>query len=208
MKWSGLLRLVAMLMLLGGCASSIIGDGTPPTRFFIISPLTLSPAMAEAGSSGREIGVAVEPLLIPSYLDRPQIVIRTGGGNELFISEFNQWGESLRGNLSRVLIENLSLLLNSDRIFLMPGLKRQRPDFRAFVKIIQFERDGDGTIRLTIRWKLSDRGKKVLFRESLVLTGAKVALGDYPAIAQTMSHLLTEFAHRMVAVIQKQAVPG
>jgi uncharacterized protein len=198
-----LLRLFAMFMLLGGCVKSLVGDGTPPTRFFIISPLTLEQSAVSAEHSGPEVSISVEPLLIPSYLDRPQIVIRTGD-NELYISEFNQWGENLRGNLSRVLIENLSLLLDSDRIFLMPGLKRQTPEFRVLVRIIQFERGNDGTTSLTVRWKLYNREKEILFRENIVLTGGKITKGDYPAITQAMSHLLAEFSERIVEVINKQ----
>ena len=194
------------VLFLGGCASSLIGEGTPPTRFFILSPLTLPPSAEKAVSAPeKELIVAVEPLKIPSYLDRSQIVIRTGD-NELFISEFNQWGENLQSNLSRVLIENLSLLLDSDRVYLMPGIKRQSPHFRVLARVVQFERGKEGAARLTVRWKLYDREKKTLFRENIVLTGEKVSKGDYTAITQAMSHLLADFSKRIVTIIGQQ--PG
>ncbi|MBF0454700.1 MAG: membrane integrity-associated transporter subunit PqiC [Magnetococcales bacterium] len=203
MKWHGMVvGLIGALLLLSGCAR-MMGEGTPATRFYIISPLTIPTSSPGVQVREPELSLALEPLLIPSYLNRPQIVIRTGQ-NELKISEFNQWGENLRENLSRVLIENLSFLLDSDRIYLMPGLKRELPDYRILVRIIEFERGDDGKIRLAARWKLQNKsGKEILFRENLLLTGQKVKGGDYSAIAQAMSHLLGELSQRIAEVVQK-----
>lgn len=193
-----------MIILLGGCASTLIGEGSPPTRYFILSPLTLPETSgSNLAAADPEVSVAVEPLVIPSYLNRSQIVIMNSA-SELSISEFNQWGENLRDNLSRVLVENLSLLLDSDQIYLMPGLKRQEPDFRVMVRIVQFERTDKGTVQLTVRWKLQDQsGKQILFREGSVLAGEQVGKEDYPAIAIAMSHLLSEFSRRMAETIQR-----
>jgi uncharacterized protein len=204
MKWQWLPLLTGLIITLSGC-SGLVGEGTPPTRFFIITPLTLPASNGAVNQEPQEVSIAVEPLKIPAYLDRQQIVIQSGE-SELNISEFNQWGENLRANLSRVLIENLSLLLDSDRIYLIPGLKRQKPDFKAIVKIIQFERVKNGTVQLTVRWKLyKQQSKKVVFRENALLSGDKVGIEDYPAIAKAMSHLLAEFSQRMAKTIRQQA---
>ncbi|MBF0448740.1 MAG: membrane integrity-associated transporter subunit PqiC [Magnetococcales bacterium] len=197
---------VGLLSLLGGCTGFIV-EGSPPTRFFIISPLIANTVETGSGTRERELSLAVEPVDIPSYLDRPQIVIRTSQ-SELDISEFNLWAESLRENFSRVLVENLSLLLDSDRVFQLPGLKRQIADFRIMVRIIQFERAEDGTTRLTVRWKLyNSDATKLLFRENAVLTGQKAGKDDYPAIAESMSHLLAKFSRRIASVIRQQTTP-
>lgn len=200
-KLYALLGFTLMLVILAGCTKLIGGPGTPPTRYYIISPLVESESNQIASDGGREISIAIEPVLLPPYLDRPQIVIQTGE-NELNFSEFNQWGEDLRTNISRVLIENLSMLLGSERIYIMPGLKRQKPDFRALIRIIRFERGDDGVINLTVRWKLNSQdGKQVIFRENMLLTGETVAQGDYPAIVRAMSNLLAEFTQRIAKTI-------
>ncbi|MBF0357977.1 MAG: membrane integrity-associated transporter subunit PqiC [Magnetococcales bacterium] len=200
-----LLTLAGLLVALGGCSINPLGTGTPQTRFFVVSPLTV-PEPPDGGLVKKdEIEIAIEQLVIPSYLDRPQIVIRTGD-NELHISEFNQWGENLRGNLSRVFLENLALLMDSDNIFLVPSIKRQSPDLRVAVRIIQFERGQSGAPHLTVRWTLYDREKKVIFRENLVLTGENVGRYDYPAIVKAMSDLLADLSRRIVVIIRKHSI--
>ena len=58
-----------------------------------------------------DISVAVNRAVIPSYLDKPQIVMRATDGVELEISEYNRWGETLNSLLQRVLADDLSLAL-------------------------------------------------------------------------------------------------
>jgi uncharacterized protein len=204
MKWRTILTLAGLLIALSGCISPL-GTGTPQTRFFVVSPLIVPESPAGELAKKDEIGVAVEQLVLPSYLDRPQIVVRTGD-NELHISEFNQWGENLRGNLSRVFLENLSLLMDSDRIFLVPSVKRQKPDFRVAVRIIQFERGHSGEPHLTVRWTLYNREKNIVFRENLLLKGENVGRNDYPAIVKVMSDLLADLSRRIVVTIRKQSL--
>jgi uncharacterized protein len=216
MKWHTALRLVVMFLVLGGCAR-MLGTSSPPTRYFVLSPLTIESSMDSSATDGEpsdsttmeiapettEIGIAVEPLHIPSYLDRAEIVVRTGD-NELDIADFNKWGEDIKSNLSRTLIENLSMLFDSDKIYLIPSKKRQAPNFRIALRIKKFERGHDGTTILSVRWMLYSRDKKVLFRESILLTGEEVDKDDYPAIVKAMSNLWGEFSQRIVKNVKKQ----
>ncbi|MBF0379617.1 MAG: membrane integrity-associated transporter subunit PqiC [Magnetococcales bacterium] len=231
MKWHTAIGSIIMLLAVSGC-SRMLGDSSPPTRYFILSPLSIENKIERFDSSSEpfktakddsktdaddqsvtqqeiktEIGVAVEPMQIPSYLDRAEIVVRTGD-NELDIAEFNKWGENFQGNLSRILVENLSILFESDKIYQIPSKKRRYPNFRVSVRIKKFERGHDGITILAVRWMLYSQDKKILFRESIFLTGQEVAKDDYPAIVKAMSSLWAEFSRRVVERVYKQQLSG
>ncbi len=115
--------LLVAMMLISGCAGT-----SEPSKFFLL--LTLP----EAGESGQSPvnsaspSVMVGPITLAAYLDRDQIV-RRPGGNELTIDEFVRWGEPLQDNFYRVLIDNLSFLLNTAEIY---GFNRHEVLSRRF----------------------------------------------------------------------------
>ena len=86
-----LLLLAALLAsaALAGCGSS------PVTHFYTLNPAAAEPAAAGAGAMAVYI-VAVGAVSLPDGVDRPQIVLRTGG-NRVSFSEFERWGGALRG---------------------------------------------------------------------------------------------------------------
>jgi uncharacterized lipoprotein YmbA len=77
-----------------------------------------------------QVSVSIAPVEVPDYLDRLQIVTRDGN-NGLKLAEFDRWGGSLGENIATVLVENLSLLLGSDRVFTYPRLSPEIPDVRV-----------------------------------------------------------------------------
>ena len=65
-------------------------------------------------SKGLTIGVG--PIRFPDYLDRPGIVTRSSG-NTIEIAEFDLWAGSLKDDFMRILAENLSILLGTEKMF-------------------------------------------------------------------------------------------
>jgi uncharacterized lipoprotein YmbA len=103
---------------MGICLLITVGCGTTdPARFYTLSPLAIPGTEAEAAGQGVAIGVG--PIKLPEHLDRPQIVTRTSR-NELKLAEFDRWAGSLADDFSRVLAENLSILLSTDRVSVYP----------------------------------------------------------------------------------------
>ena len=125
-----------------GCAS------VPPTRFYVVTPLDEKAAVAAPGP-----GVVVAGVRLPQYLERPQLVTRSGD-NQLQVEEFHQWGGNLAKDLTRVLAENLSQLLRSDGVVAAPHTLRARPDYRVEVELLRFERAADARVHLTAKWWL------------------------------------------------------
>jgi len=126
-----------------GCASG------PPVGFYVVTPLA-GPASA-ARASGP--GVVVASVRLPEYLERPQLVTRSGD-NRLQLEELHQWGGNLAKDLTRVMAENLSLLLASDAVVAAPHTLRKRPAYRVEIEVLRFERAGDARVHLTAKWWL------------------------------------------------------
>jgi uncharacterized lipoprotein YmbA len=135
------LALVAALA--AGCSSA------PTTRYYVVTPLGAAAAAPVPGPS-----VVVAGVRLPQYLDRPQLVTRSGD-SQLQFQEFHLWGGNLAKDLTRVLTENLSQLLRSDSVIAAPHTLRLRPDFRVEVEVLRFERGDDARVHLTARWWLS-----------------------------------------------------
>jgi uncharacterized protein len=126
-----------------GCSS------LPPVRFYVVTPLA-DPVPAARAPGPR---VVVASVRLPEYLERPQLVTRSGD-NRLKLEEFDQWGGNLAKDLTRVMTENLSLLLGSDAVVAVPHTQRMRPDYRVEIEVLRFERAGDARVHLAAKWRL------------------------------------------------------
>lgn len=126
-----------------GCSSA------PPVRFYVVAPLA-GPAPAQRAPGP---AVAVAAVRLPEYLERPQLVTRSGD-HRLQLEEYHQWGGNLGKDLTRVMAENLSLLLGSDAVVAAPHTLRTRPDYRVEVEVLRFERAADSRVHLSAKWWL------------------------------------------------------
>lgn len=133
-----LLAGLGLLAALEGCTS-------PNSRFFTLAP---QPAAASTGRSPPI--VAVKPVELAKYLDRPQIV-RHSDAYELQISDLERWGEEMRDMVTRVLIENLSLRLPASQVVGASGSLTVRADVTVEVDISRFDTDQTGKVILDAR---------------------------------------------------------
>ena len=150
--------LVALMAL--GCAPA-----TLPTRFYV---LTAVPPAGGASAAARDVAVGVGPIALPGYLDRPQIVTRTGG-DEIDLAEFDQWGEPLRSAVPRVLADNLAARIPTERVVLFPWRGVRTVQYQVPVEILRFEGKPGGDVVLRARWRLLDgSGRELALRASAV----------------------------------------
>lgn len=135
-------------LLLAGCAT------TPPSAFYTLTPI---PAAAERHEPLRDDGpaLAVGPVDLPEYLDRPQIVSRTDG-NRLAIDELHRWGGTLQDDLLRVLGQNLAHLLGTSRVLVYPADARFPLDVRVLASVLELGGRTGGEAVLRVRWVLLD----------------------------------------------------
>ena len=155
-----MLALVAVILgtslMVGGCASH-------PSRFYLLSALPNTEAAASPGTSGQQgPTIGVGPVTLPRYVDRPQIVTRTSP-YEIKLAEFDRWAEALDTNFSRVLAENLSLLLPTARVVISPWPRATPIDYQITVDVTHFLSQVGGDSLLIADWTLfKGEGQDVL----------------------------------------------
>jgi uncharacterized lipoprotein YmbA len=160
--------------------------------------LAAVPRGAASGASGSpELAVSVGPIELPDYLRRRQIV-RRAQANELRASDAEIWGEDLAAGFTRVLGEDLSALIPTDRITTFPEHEALRPDYRLIVVVERFEPDADGVVRLDARWRLvrSDGREALVVRRSSLAepVDGTGTLATVDAMSRALAALAREIA--------------
>jgi len=196
--WMLMVSAVIFSFALSGCGSS------RPAKVYILSAAQ-PPATAAKGviPSAPPATVGVGPIQIPDYLDRPQIVTRTAQ-HELVVAQFDRWGGSLRHDITRVLLENLSALLPSDRASVVPWIRGGVLQYRVAVEVIRFDVTPGENVWLRAQWTIFGQdGAVLLFQESNLkepLSGR-----DYPsmvaAMSQALGSLSKEIANRLTSAL-------
>jgi hypothetical protein len=185
---------VAALPALAGCG------GNAPSRYYFLSALPEAGGAGSASSPERGMAVGVGPVRLPDYLNRPQIVTRSGP-NEFQVAEFNQWGGSLEAEFSRVLAENLSLLLPTYRVAVFPWSMPYSPQYRVQVTVVRFEADASGEVGLVARWGVIGKDGKDVFQKQSSLREAAGRPG-YDATVAAMSRALGGLSREMAAALR------
>ncbi len=182
--------LVAFAMVLVGCASS------PPSRFYQLSPVSAQTEVGPDVSRQGSVIVAIGPLRMPDYLDRPQIATRSGQ-NELKFSEFDRWAGSIENNMALILAEDVSAKLPRDRFFVMqwtPMLEKQLlTSYRVALHVIRFDGTLGGSVNLLVQWSIFGKDNQLLLKEESNIT-EQVNGGGYDALVAAMSRSIAKLS--------------
>lgn len=189
------IRAVILVLALAVCLSACAGKSAS-SKFYVLSPL---PQTKLSDSGGPPIGVF--PIGMPDYLDRPQIVTRVSE-NEIKFDEFSRWAEPLKENFYTVLVDNLSTLLNSEKVIKTAQNLGVPLAFQVGVEVLQFDGSLGGDAVLNVRWGLFEaEGKKLLlakrslFREH---TGA----ATYEALAAAQSRAIAALSREIAEAVR------
>ena len=82
-----LYRSIAVGMILLTMAGCNFFTRTPPSHFYVLNSLASLEGMSSSQGQS-DVIVGIGPVTFPEYLDRPQIVTRTGS-NELYFAEIS-----------------------------------------------------------------------------------------------------------------------
>ncbi len=123
---------------------------SPPVVFHTLH--AVSPQESRAG--GRDLAVEVLPVRLPEVLQRPQLVTSLGP-HSLELASGHRWGNALENDMQRVLVENLSLLLGSDRVVASPNGSRVAAAYRVEVDVSRCEGRPGGTLRFQATWMIT-----------------------------------------------------
>jgi uncharacterized protein len=164
-------KLCSILLLLclipGGCIS--LEPKPDPSRFFSLTPLPRTGQRAQDAAGTNALVLGIGPIKFPGYLDRQQFVTRISQ-NRFAVAENDRWAEPLEENFSRVLSQNLSILLQTDRIVAYPWERSQQPAYQVQVEVLRFEPNAEQLVELSARWIIVDGAKKTISSRESYLT--------------------------------------
>ena len=142
--------LIISFLILGGC----LGKGTQKaTRFYLLQPIPGISSGERASVEGEGVMLAIGPVRVRQYLNRPEIVTRTQE-NKIMLHDFHSWGEPLDKNFTAVLGGNLSNLLSTDRIVFFPWRRRPNFDYQIVVDVMRFDGDLGEEALLIVHYKI------------------------------------------------------
>jgi len=165
---------------LAGC----IGPAAAPHYYTLRS--SSGEAAGDPLAARPDLGLAVGPLDLPRYLDRPEIVTQDES-NRLIVADAHRWGGSLRTDILRVVADDLGRLLGTARVAVYPS----EPRFDARYRVLLDVRDIQGTLGqkvvLLARWTVAsmDDGRAVAVEESRIEQPTES--GDYDALVAAYS---------------------
>lgn len=189
-----LTTLCVTFILAAGCS------GTRPAKFYTLSSMTAPVAEKQNQAAEEDVAVGIGPVRFPDYLDRPKIVTRDSR-NALKFSEYHRWGGSLENGFSAVLVENLSILLSSNRVSLFPWKRATPIDYRVTADVIHFEGKINDSAVLKVRWVILDgTGKRVLSMKKSTFS-EKVDGDSYEALVAALSRALEGFSREIAGSI-------
>ena len=184
-----LIAVLLVMAFLSGCSAK-----SSPADFYLLSTQPLTQLAA------RDELIGISPVRVPDYLDRPQIVTRTGQ-NTIDLDEFHRWAEPVKGNITSILIKNLSQLLQNDKI--VHANHNYGLPLRAMIGVDVLSFDGvlGGEVILSGRWAIFGADG----RDALLLKGFSFreqthseSYEDYvAALSRTIAALSREIAEEL-----------
>jgi len=178
---------------LSGCATA------PPEVFYTLSPLPAA-AKAQSAAAGQPLAVGVGPIAFPDFLDRSQLVTRSGASS-LSVDEQHRWAGSLEDDFSRVLGENLAQLLATSRILPHTAEIRYPLDFRLVADVLRFEGTQQGEAVLKVRWAVHDPYTEEALLVKERSCRAPVASQGQAAVVDAMSRALGDFSREVAEAV-------
>jgi uncharacterized lipoprotein YmbA len=189
--------LSALLLPLTAC----IGGKTPPPNFYMLEPIEAIEREGSARTVQKPV-VFLKSVRIPHYVDRPQIVTATGK-NTYRLSEFHRWAESLDDNISRVLAQNLAILVPAEVNSSALPTQSEPTNFQVSVNILEFHTDPNGQAGLTAQWRITRGGDMLAFRQATYRAPASAS--DYHVIVEALNECLDRMSRDLAYALRRLA---
>jgi uncharacterized lipoprotein YmbA len=199
----------ASLMFIIGCLG--FGEGTQtPTTFYVLNSLQSSEETTPAIAKLPDLAIGVGPVRIPQYLERPQIV-RRASQNQLGMAEFAQWAEPIRVNISRVMAENLSVLLATKQVSLFPWLKSINIDYQIVLEITRFDGNPENEALLRAKWSVFGKEGKEMLTSDFSNYSEPIKANDTEALIAAQSRTVEQLSREIAGALKALAegkLPG
>jgi uncharacterized protein len=192
-------RAALLLLLVLAPACRILPEARPEgTRFYTLE-LPLPPSGSDGGAEPLALGLG--PIIIPGYLDQPQMVTRLDDERIAF-SSGDRWAGSLRSQFERALSLRLMSALGTDDVSLFPWWHGHRIDLSVQLNVLAFEADSTGAARLDALWKVRRGEAHEIVRAGHVSLREPIGSGGTPAAVEALGRALDQLADAIAGDVQ------
>jgi hypothetical protein len=174
---------------------------TQSAKYYTLRPINKIETLASTASMD-DLAVGIGPVKFPDELDRNAIVT-SSGPTQLQVNEFHRWGGSLENNIIRVLQENLSLLLQTNRVMSRPWEGYFNPDIRVALDIRQFDGRLGKYASLNATWTLINPDTASHIHTQRTFIQQDVSDNSYDALVEAQSLALAELCREIAVVISE-----
>ena len=188
-------------VMLVGCAGSS-GSST----FYMLRSMEGSQESLSTTDGEKTMSVLVGPITLPGYLDRNQMVT-VAGKNEMALDEFNRWAESLQNGFYRVLLEDLSSLLNTPEVYRYDRGGSSSADYQVVIDVTRFDGMPGENAVLTAFWAVSAKDNSTLGITRKSVFRAPVSGTGFPGVVDAQNQTLTTFSREIAGAIQMMNGP-
>ena len=140
------MRLAACLLACSFMASAC-SVRSPAVDYWTLAALANAPATLDPAAPA----VAIGPVELPRYLDRPQVLVRLDPSRVEPVGQ-HRWADPLAEGFGRALAANLGRSLGSGRVSAYPVLPHYEVDYRVHVDVQRFDGRPGGTVVLSARY--------------------------------------------------------
>lgn len=179
--------MVLSLLLQAACTGK-----TPLSEFYLLEPLNQA-GIPEANVAADRALIALAPVRIPDYLNRPQLVTAFGN-NTYYLDEMHRWAESLDNNMTRVMLLDLASLIPAD-VVLTTHHRAKQASLRLAVTVFEFHIGPQEQARLVVQWQVHKNGGIVISRQNTYR--AEVEGDEMQHRVQALNQCLTQLNRDM-----------
>jgi uncharacterized lipoprotein YmbA len=158
---------------------------------------TLVALGGDVRTSGHPITMSIATVDVPKYLDRPQIV-RRSGEVELGIAEFERWGEPLGNMVQRILAEDLIRRLPPGSVVTTSSTLTGGEKSSVELSLSRFDAEADGTIVLEAQWRIRRNGQSISSPQTVRILSQPTDAST-TATVKAMSDAIGDLATRIAA---------
>lgn len=194
-------RVLSVLILL----AAVAGCGTTQSsKFYMLESMTGSRSQERTEALDPATSIGLGPISFPDYLDRPQIVTRTQQ-HRVLVAEFDRWAGPLSSNVSRIIAENLSRLLNTDNVVQYPWPASVEVTYQVLIDCYRFDGVLGEKALLEVQWSVvGKKGRKVLLLKRSAFA-EPVGGASYEALVAAQSRALESFSREMAQALNSLA---
>jgi uncharacterized lipoprotein YmbA len=196
-------RSILKALVLAGLLSTLVAGcagPSPRSNYYLLNSLPDQETGQATTVATDGLSIGIGPVSWPDYLDRQQIVIRTGP-NEISFSEFDRWAEPLKNNFLRVFKEDLVDRLRTDTIFVYPWPPDADVEFQISADVTRFDAHPGDSTKLDVQWTiLRARDREVILSRKSSYA-VDLDRSDYKTIVAAQSRTVADFSREVAAAV-------